>query len=54
MFGTVLLGPLAHLHFNFIEWLIVKRVRPTLVFILIVWKALLELLFSFTNVKWIA
>lgn len=26
IFGTVLLGPLGHLHFNFMEWLIVKRV----------------------------
>ena len=26
VFGTFLLGPLAHLHFNFIEWLIVKKV----------------------------
>ena len=26
LFGSLLFGPLAHLHFNFIEWLIVKRV----------------------------
>ena len=27
IFGCFILGPLAHLHFNFLEWLIVKRVR---------------------------
>ena len=25
-FGAFILGPLAHTHFNFIEWLIVKKV----------------------------
>ena len=27
IFGCFILGPLAHLHFNFLEWLIVRRVR---------------------------
>ncbi len=27
VFGTFLLGPLAHLHFNFLEWLVVRKVR---------------------------
>ncbi len=26
VFGTFLLGPLAHWHFNFLEWLVVRRV----------------------------
>ena len=26
VFGSLLLGPLAHTHFNFIEWLVVKKV----------------------------
>ena len=30
VFGSLLLGPLAHTHFNFIEWLIVKKVRQKL------------------------
>lgn len=25
-FGTFLLGPLAHWHFNFLEWLVVRKV----------------------------
>lgn len=32
VFGTFLLGPLAHVHFNFIEWLVVKRVRATVTY----------------------
>ena len=27
VFGTFILGPLAHFHFNFLDWLVVKRVR---------------------------
>ena len=26
VFGTFILGPLAHFHFNFLDWLVVKRV----------------------------
>lgn len=26
IFGTFLLGPLAHWHFNFLEWLVVRKV----------------------------
>ena len=26
VFGTFLLGPLSHLHFNFLEWLVVRKV----------------------------
>ena len=26
IYGTFIMGPLAHLHFNFMEWLIVKKV----------------------------
>lgn len=26
IFGTFILGPLAHAHFNFLEWLVVRRV----------------------------
>ena len=26
VFGTFILGPLAHLHFNFLEYLVVRRV----------------------------
>ena len=28
VFGTFILGPLAHLHFNFLEWLTVHKVYP--------------------------
>lgn len=27
IFGTFLLGPLAHWHFNFLEWLVVRKVQ---------------------------
>ena len=27
IFGAFMLGPLAHLHFNFMEWLVVRKVR---------------------------
>ena len=27
VFGTFLLGPLAHLHFNFLEWFTVQKVN---------------------------
>lgn len=26
IFGTFILGPLAHWHFNFLEWLVVRKV----------------------------
>lgn len=29
IFGSLLLGPLAHLHFNFLDWLVVKRLALT-------------------------
>ena len=27
VFGTFILGPLAHVHLNFLEWFVVKKVR---------------------------
>ena len=33
IFGTFILGPLAHLHFGFLEWLIVKRVSCSVIII---------------------
>ena len=26
VFGTFILGPLAHWHFNFLEWLVIRKV----------------------------
>lgn len=26
IFGTFILGPLSHLHYNFLEWLVVRKV----------------------------
>lgn len=31
IFGCFILGPLAHLHFNFLEYLVIKRVSPHLI-----------------------
>ena len=29
IFGTFILGPLGHLHYNFIEWFTVRKVHPS-------------------------
>ena len=30
IYGTFILGPLSHWHFNFLEWLVVKKVRQSI------------------------
>ena len=49
IYGAFILGPLAHLHFNFMEWLIVKKVGTRLLGTCIY----LFIRFSIANNAWI-